>query len=175
METYLEINGQKLLNLPDEIWKPILSHYMISNKGRIVSTNYLGHGLLKLLKPCLRKGYERLSLYSKYPERKSYTIHRLVAEAFIPNPNNYPFINHKNHIRTFNHAENLEWCTDEYNTNYAMINFRKAKKLTEQDIKDIRKEYSDNKTYFRIIGEKYGVSYSTIGDIINHRTWSHLK
>lgn len=51
-------------------------------------------------------------------KRKSYILHRLVAKAFLPNPNNYPVINHKDENTHNNRVDNLEWCTQKYNINY---------------------------------------------------------
>ena len=62
-------------------------------------------------------GYLEVYLH-KNGSRKVYTVHRLVAKEFIPNPNNYPVINHKDEIRTNNAASNLEWCTHWYNIHY---------------------------------------------------------
>ena len=63
-------------------------------------------------------------LQGRYFKHKQITIHRLVAEAFLPNPNNYPCINHKDECRTNNHVDNLEWCSWAYNINYGTGNNR---------------------------------------------------
>lgn len=67
------------------------------------------------------KGYNRVTL-SKDGKVKQHLVHRLVAEAFIPNPNNLPQINHKSEVTNDNRVENLEWCTNEYNCNYGSHN-----------------------------------------------------
>ena len=64
-----------------------------------------------------RKGYERVHLY-KDKKGKYFKIHRLVAMAFIPNPDNLPQVNHRDENKTNNRVDNLEWCTQEYNLNY---------------------------------------------------------
>lgn len=70
----------------------------------------------KFLKPSIQKntGYTRICV-----DKKTYKIHRLVAEAFIPNPNNHPYINHKDKNKTNNHIDNLEWCTPRQNTEHS--------------------------------------------------------
>lgn len=95
-----------------EIWKKIdgYENYSVSTKGRVRNDK---NG--SMLKGQVRKGYSHVMLY---PDRKWYRVHRLVAEAFIPNPNNYPVINHKNEVKNDNRVSNLEWCTHEYNCNY---------------------------------------------------------
>ena len=104
-----------------EIWKDIKNYeglYQISSFGRVKS---FYNGEEKILKNNIRNTYEIIQL-SKNKARKSFQIHRLVAEAFIPNPNNYDIINHKDFIRTNNHVENLEWCSQKYNVNYSKCN-----------------------------------------------------
>lgn len=98
-----------------EIWKDIGGYeglYQVSNLGRVRS---LSRGVLTP-KKC---NYLSIQLYNRGVYENK-TIHRLVAEAFIPNPNNYPCINHKNEIKTDNRVENLEWCTTKYNMNYGV-------------------------------------------------------
>lgn len=88
--------------------KPVKGYeelYYVSSDGDVIS---LKRG--KILKPQIRRNYYSVSL-SKNNKWRSYPIHRLVAEAFIPNPNNYPQVNHKNSNKLDNRAENLEWCT----------------------------------------------------------------
>lgn len=69
------------------------------------------------LKPQNAHGYYRVAL-TKNGTTKCYFVHRLVAEAFIPNPDNLPQVNHKDECKTNNSVENLEWCTAIYNTRY---------------------------------------------------------
>lgn len=102
--------------MQSEIWKDIpgFPEYQISNLGRVMSfKNQYGHGPRIIYGETTRSGYIQVSL-----NKKRYKIHRLVAMAFIPNPDGLPQINHKNEIKTDNRAENLEWCTGKYNVNY---------------------------------------------------------
>lgn len=92
--------------------------YMVSNIGRIKSLNYHRTGKDGILKPNKQvSGYLVVHL-SKNGITKPYRISRLVAMAFIPNPDNLPEVNHKDEVKTNNCVENLEWCTCKYNTNY---------------------------------------------------------
>jgi hypothetical protein len=100
-----------------EIWKPIVGYdgYEISNLGRVKSVKF---GKEKIMKNDKNEdGYLRVNL-CKEGNHKHFKVHRLVAQAFIPNPNNFPIINHKNEIKTDNRVENLEWCTYSYNNTY---------------------------------------------------------
>ena len=98
------------------MWKEIKDtngYYLISDDGKVFSTRSN-----KILSTQVQpNGYHRIELNIDGVPRREF-IHRLVAEAFIPNPNNYPIINHKDENPANNHADNLEWCTFEYNSNY---------------------------------------------------------
>ena len=116
-----------------EIWKDIQGYeglYQISNLGRIkslermiiTSNNITKKISEKILKPCLRKnGYYSIVL-QKNNKSKYYTIHRLVAKEFIPNPNNLPQVNHKDGNKLNNNINNLEWCTNSDNTQHGYDN-----------------------------------------------------
>lgn len=97
-------------------WKPIKDTdglYLISDEGQVFSVR--SNRLIKI--SLSNMGYHRVELNIN-GRAKKYGVHRLVAEAFIPNPNNYPCVNHKDEDPTNNHVDNLEWCTHKYNTNY---------------------------------------------------------
>lgn len=118
-------NDQTSLNcFIDEIWMIIkdFPSYMVSNYGRVKSLNYLNKKKERIIKPFLCKcGYLYIRL-CKNGFKKKFRVHRLVAMAFIPNPNNYPVINHKNEIKTDNRVNNLEWTTHLENANYGNRN-----------------------------------------------------
>ena len=128
----------------DEIWKDkkdYEGHYQVSNCGRIKSLNYINSGKERILKPLTNSsGYLFVKL-CKDGITKTYYVHRLVAEAFIPNPNNYKEVNHKDECKTNNVVTNLEWCDSKYNNNYGTRTEKCSKKvyqytLDEQFIKE---------------------------------------
>lgn len=113
----------------EEIWKDIKGYeglYQVSNLGRVRSLKY---GKERVLKTQLDKdGYECLMLY-KNGKHKTCRIHRLVAEAFIPNPDGLPCINHINECKQSNVVTNLEWCSVAYNNSYGTRNERISKRV----------------------------------------------
>lgn len=105
-----------------EKWKPINGYdgqYLVSDCGNVKSLKAWNDGQQeRLLKQGTnRKGYKVVSL-SKNSKVKHFTVHRLVALAFIPNPHNFNQVNHKNEDKTDNRVCNLEWCNNFYNMNY---------------------------------------------------------
>lgn len=127
----------------EEIWKDIdgfKGYYQVSNFGRIKSLfryvkvkNGFRSVQEKILKPKIDKdGYLHIVL-QKNRKSRYFAIHRIVANAFIPNPNNLPQINHKDENKANNHVENLEWCTELYNDNYGNRN-KKISKLKYKPI-----------------------------------------
>lgn len=114
--------------------------YMVSNKGNVKSLerkvwNGRGRGFYmtvpeRILKPIKTgNGYLQVDL-SKDGKIKRHLIHRLVAEAFIPNPNNLEQVNHRDECKTNNNVENLEWCSSKYNCNYGT----RIRRITEANI-----------------------------------------
>lgn len=106
-----------------EVWKKIkyYPNYEVSDLGRVRSLKFYSNvhkryydRILILKEKTNRWGYKYVGL-SNRNGRKSIIIHRLVAEAFIPNPDNLPEINHKDGNKTNNCIDNLEWCTRSYN------------------------------------------------------------
>ena len=118
----------------EEIWKDVVGYeglYMVSNMGRIKSLNYNKTGKEKLLKGHIkRNGYIQYVLSNG--KSKSILAHRLVAKAFIPNPNNLPEVNHINECKTDNRVENLEWCSKSYNSSWGTRTKRLSKRLTNR-------------------------------------------
>lgn len=167
-----------------EIWKDIKDYeglYQISNLGNVkvldrkIKNNYNYFVRKeKILKLCVSKkdGYVYVCL-TKNNKGKTVKVHRLVAKAFIPNPNNLPQVNHKDEDKTNNCVDNLEWCTSLYNNNYGTRNnklynktsFKKGYK--PKSCKKIEKYSFDGillDTYFSIreAGRKNNFSASSI-------------
>lgn len=122
-----------------EIWKDIKDYeelYQISNYGRVKSL-YRYVDKTHIYKEKIMKNHNDGRNYydiqlTKNGTRKTVKIHRLVAEAFVPNPNNYKWVNHKDENPSNNYYENLEWCTPKYNANYGTNKERISKKLSKK-------------------------------------------
>ena len=117
--------------------------YMISENGeiksydRIVKSKNNSSAIKKgkILKGFIDKyGYKQIAL-SKNGKTKTYQVHRLVANTFIPNPSNLPCVNHKDEDKTNNCVDNLEWCDVKYNINYGKRNKLVSKKMLNNKFK----------------------------------------
>ena len=122
-----------MITTETEIWRtPIgkgetYENFKVSNLGRVMNLNYRGTGKAKLAKP-FDNGHGYLQVHlSKNKKTYNFLIHRLVAETFIPNPNNLPEINHIDEDKTNNRVDNLEWKSHKGNCNHGTRTERMAK------------------------------------------------
>lgn len=157
--------------MTEEIWRPVKGYeglYEVSSYGRVRSLDkydsmnrfYEGR-ILKLFAD--RLGYLSVVLYSN-SKRKHYLVHRLVAEAFIPNPDNLPQVNHIDENPSNDNVDNLEWCNAKYNSNYGTRIDR---------IRDIRLK---NGTYTGLSKEEYRKKrYQEKKDKINERRREYYR
>lgn len=97
----------------------------VVDNGRIYEKHIAGK---QMKQSTHTKGYKTVSL-TKNGSTKTMFVHRIVAEAFLPNPNNLPMVNHKDEDKTNNFIDNLEWCTASYNRTYGKAIERQAKKM----------------------------------------------
>ena len=130
----------------NEIWKDIEGYeglYQVSNLGRVKSLERIDRlGRLKpgvILRPKVERGGYLLVGLHKEGKQKMFLVHRLVAHAFIPNPEGLPEINHRDEDKTNNLVDNLEYCDRKYNMNYGTRNERMTKNRVQSGI--------DNGTY----------------------------
>ena len=148
-----------------EVWKDIPGYeglYQASNLGNIKSLNYNNTKKEKNLKSKYdKRGYLAIELRNN--GKRYYTrVHRLVAQAFIPNPNNFPQVNHINEIKDDNRVENLEWCTNDYNTHYGTH----YKRAAESNYKKVN-QYDLNGNYIK--------TYNSISEAMNKTKTTHIS
>lgn len=167
-----------------EIWKDIKDYeglYQISNYGRVkrlskqkrnYNINTKNYDIIilpdKIVTPQLNQyGYYRIGL-TKNGKRKCYSVHRLVAQSFIPNPENKLQINHKDENKQNNCVDNLEWRTAKYNANYGTRNKRTGRKQMKLilcvETGVIYKSLSE-------AGKSTGLSIGNISSVCHHRKW----
>ena len=155
-----------------EEWRPVVGYeglYEVSNTGRVrsldryVRSKSKSYRLQKgsILSPSTSNGYLYVILQASQVTRK-FRIHRLVAQAFLPNPDNLPQVNHKDEDKLNNRVDNLEWCTVKYNNNYGTRTIRAKETaikngswsgLSREEYK--KKYYQENKDSYREYYKKW--------------------
>lgn len=177
---YLSINIDLL---PNELWLPVVGfeqYYAISNHGRVFSLRFP-----KLIKtPPNGKnnaGYPTVDLRVDY-SHNSKKVHRMVAEAFIPNPENKPYVNHIDGNKLNPHIDNLEWVTAKENSQHAVRTGlvtggkRVSRKLTHDDVRAIRARCVNGCKINgqSAIAKEYGVIRQVMVGIINRKTYKNV-
>lgn len=153
--------------------------YQISDLGRV---KCIRGGYSRLMSTFLKRdGYLYVKLRSK-GHRASKSIHRLVAEAFIPNLDCKPQVNHINGNKTVNSTENLEWVTAKENLIHAVVTglrrsraFDPNRKFNEKEVRQIRQDYATGNFSQRKLGQSYGVGKSTIGRIVTKELYKEIS
>jgi hypothetical protein len=173
---------------PEERWLPVFgyeNYYEVSNLGQVRSTadrhnTFMGR-LLKLTVG--RKGYLTVN-FCVNDKRSTRRVARMVANAFIPNPDNKPEVNHKDGVKSNNCVSNLEWTTSSENSQHAYDTGLQAKplgelntqaKLTTNQVIEIRKRYKSENISMQKLGSEYGINLSTTYNIITGKLWKHLQ
>jgi len=194
----IRINHIGVNNLHKEEWRPVISYegiYAVSCLGRVKfldKIKVMPNGLLHINKKeklralkTTRLGYVSVSLYNRSNKKmKDHFVHRLVSQAFIPNPENKPFINHKDGNKQNNRVDNLEWCTSSENVVHAIENgllvVRKGSelynaKLTEEKVMVIKRFYRRfPKTKQRDFAKRINLCHKQLSAILKNKTWKHV-
>ena len=167
--------------------------YGVSSMGRVMSLNrtirHTDGKVTTIKKRILKqnlnyKGYLVVFL-SRSSKKKTVSVHRIIALAFLTTVEGKPQINHIDGNKKNNRVENLEWCNNSENQLHAYkhgLNRSRiirgeqsaSSKLKEYQILEIRKEYRCRGVSYQKLGEKYQVSLTTIGEIIRRVTWKHI-
>lgn len=183
----------------EEVWVPAPGYenrLEVSSAGRVRSKERevrTRNGYTRIIKSQLlnpscsgKYGYPSVEagVYNK-EERKRVLVHRLVAEAFVPNPKKLPYVNHKDGDKGNSHPSNLEWCTHKENMQHAAKNGwmvsnsgpgeeSPAHKLTESDVRVIKERLIAGESC-KSIARDFSVGDTAIGEIKAGRSWSHVK
>ena len=171
-----------------EIWKDVVGYeglYQVSNMGnvrsypKITKAGFPNKIKGKVLKTTMGFSYLYVQLCKQ--NVKVLSNHILVAKVFCENPNNKPFVNHKNGIKTDNRATNLEWVTASENSQHAIMigltpigEDKNNAKLKNDDVRAIRKEYDRKIGSVLKIAKKYGVKKDVIKDILRGKTYRRI-
>ena len=166
-----------------EIWKDVIGYeglYEVSDTGKVKSDSTAKFLWGKELKAQNHK-YLRVCLKGRETKSEWKTVHRLVAIHFVPNPDNLPYVNHKDGNKLNNNDWNLEWTTPKGNAEHA-VSERLYKigedngraKLTERNVFEIY-DFLLKKVKSEDIAEKYNVSKGTINHIKSGKGWKHLN
>lgn len=179
-----------------EVWRQIKNadNFLVSNFGRVKSKGrkirYEHHSTGEehfrqtedvILKSSLTKyGYPFVNIRFDSGVKKNCMIHRLVADAFIPNPNNYPVVNHKDGVKTNNYKENLEWCTCQYNSKHAIrigakqYGSKAHNSVLDENLVELLKIKMALGFTLSELSREYGINHVTLSNIKNKKSWIHV-
>ena len=156
-------NKEKIKSLDGEIWKETeYNGYYASNKGRIKSVKARNHKEIILSEWTKSNGYKCVTIRDNDGNKCNKHVHRLVASAFIPNPHNYPQVNHIDENKNNNTPENLEWCTADMNIK---AHFNRRVKQIDKNGNGIA-IYTNTRTAAHILGKL--CSYNSIIACLNN-------
>jgi hypothetical protein len=179
-----------------EVWKDVVGfeeRYEVSSFGKVRSKSFLKRGRTRngpiefFTKPRLLKGslsidgYLRVTLQAGAGSKKiGVAVHRLVAKAFIPNPENKPQVNHKDSVRTNNIASNLEWVTAKENVSHSFehgVRSHTGEKhpravLTEEIVRKIK--HMSAMMGCTAIALELGLERSTVSKVVHNNNWSYV-
>lgn len=188
------IGGMNMSRCVVEEWESVDGYegtYEVSNLGNVRSVDreivYSNGNVVacsgKPKKATVDKyGYKYVSLYLNQKHEQG-MVHRLVAEAFLDNEHNKPQVNHIDGDKLNNSSENLEWVTSQENMTHAKENGllesvsgegHYRSKLDNTKVREIRRRAGNGERY-QDLGDEFGVVKSTIGFIVNRKTWKHVK
>lgn len=165
-----------------EEWKDVIGYeglYQVSNLGNIKSFK-IDKKEGKIMKLKVDKdGYLQIGIRDKYGTRSFFRVHRLVAFAFIDNPNNHYYVNHKDCNVSNNNVENLEWCTVEYNNKYRFTHGNANYKgenganssITNEQAREIRKFWNTSQYERKDLANMFDTTVSVICGVVNNRTY----
>lgn len=179
-----------------EVWKDVVGwedRYEVSNLGNVKSKSYLKHTAnmhgpisfmtkAKPLRPGLNGDGYYMVVLNRDKVSTTKSVHRIVATAFLDNPDDLPIVNHKDSNRLNNASENLEWCTHQHNVQHSYDSgsnsnagdLHPRKKLTEFIVVEMRAKYNAGATTAQLVAE-YGFKYHTINKAVRGVNWSHVK
>lgn len=169
---------------------PEYSLYEASVNGEIKTFNWKNCGRERIMRPALDGcGYLRTMLKGDDGITKTIKVHRIIAQTFIPNPENKPCVNHLNSIRSDNRVPNLAWATYQENSKHSFTTTAHNNRgqnnsnatLTDNQVLEIRSKYTYGRKSKHDPGEskpkiakRYNVSVSVIKKVVLGQTWKHL-
>lgn len=177
----------------NEVWKPVQGYegiYEVSNLGRVRSLDRVAENRWGTTRPIpgtmrtiavKREGYCFVNLFRKSKGQPMY-VHRLVALAFLPNPDNLPQVNHKDGDKSNNALTNLEWCTGSDNCYHAIHEgiYQQARGessakavFTEDQVREIRRRWAAGEKQKHLAAE-FGTRPGTINKIVHRQRWKHV-
>lgn len=173
----------KIQDLPGEKWRDVVGYeglYQVSNMGRLKSLHYEKSVILN--PRTASDGYINVTL-TRNGEKKYFRLHILVAQAFIPNPDNLPVVHHDDDNKANCRADNLHWTTHSENTKLAYESGAAKSgckhhyaKFTSEQVKEIRESYIPYDSEFgaRALARKLNVNIKTIYKIINGTSYKDV-